>query len=141
LPLLRPVRQVAELGSLGRFTRMNVISTQNAEHYTWAERCDGWHLLCSEELNVIQERMPPKTSEVAHFHIRSRQFFYVLSGTLSILVGDRLHTVSAEHGLEVAPKMTHRVFNDGDLDVRFIVISSPPSHGDRADAAKPLSTP
>lgn len=53
--------------------------------------CDGWHLLRGEELSVIQERMPPKTSEVAHFHTRSRQFFYVISGTLSILLAGKLH--------------------------------------------------
>jgi mannose-6-phosphate isomerase-like protein (cupin superfamily) len=114
---------------------MQTISIRTAEHYTWADRCDGWHLLRSDELSVIQERMPPKTSEVAHFHARSRQFFYVLSGTLSILLNDRLHTLNAEQGLEVAPQVTHRVFNDADSDVRFIVISTPPAHGDRVITA------
>ena len=110
---------------------MRVISTQTAEHYTWADCCDGWHLLRSGELSVIQERMPPKTSEATHFHSHSRQFFYVLSGTLSILLNDTLHTLHAEQGLEVPPKATHRVFNDADSEVRFIVVSAPPSHGDK----------
>jgi mannose-6-phosphate isomerase-like protein (cupin superfamily) len=114
---------------------MQAISTKTAEHYTWADRCDGWHLLRSDELSIIQERMPPKTSEVAHFHTRSRQFFFVLSGTLSILLDDRLHTLGAEQGLEVAPKAKHRVFNDADSDVRFIVVSTPPAHGDRNTVA------
>ena|SRR6266404_8783021 len=114
---------------------MHVVSTQTAEHYSWADQCHGWHLLRSEEFSVIQERMPSKTSEVAHFHIRSRQFFYVLSGTLSILLDGKLHTLGAEHGLEVAPKVAHRVFNDADSEVRFIVVSTPPSHGDRVIAA------
>jgi len=70
---------------------MHVASIQTAEHYTWGDGCDGWHLLRGEELSVIQERMPPKTSEVAHFHTRSRQFFYVISGTLSILLAGKLH--------------------------------------------------
>jgi len=68
------------------------------------DRCDGWHLLQSDEFSVIQERMPPKTSEVAHFHAWSRQFFYVISGTLSILLDGTLHELAAEQGLEVAPK-------------------------------------
>lgn len=110
---------------------MQIISTQTAEHYTWGECCDGWHLLRSDECSVIQERMPPKTSEMAHFHNRSRQFFYVLSGTLSILAEGKLHTLQTEQGIEIAPKVIHRVFNDTQSDVRFIVISSPPSHGDR----------
>ncbi|MBI4326021.1 MAG: cupin domain-containing protein [Chloroflexi bacterium] len=114
---------------------MDVVSTQTAQHYVWGDRCDGWHLLHSDECSVIQERMPPQASEVAHYHSRSRQFFYVLSGTLSILVEGKLHVLGPEHGLEIAPKAVHRVFNDMDSDVRFIVISTPPSHGDRIVAA------
>jgi mannose-6-phosphate isomerase-like protein (cupin superfamily) len=84
---------------------------------------------------VIQERMPPRTSEAAHYHAQSRQFFYVLSGTLSILLDSTLHQLTVQHGLAVAPKIIHRVFNDTDAEVRFLVISTPPSHGDRHVAA------
>ncbi|WP_040546942.1 cupin domain-containing protein [Pedosphaera parvula] len=111
-----------------------IISIQTAEHYTWGDRCDGWHLLRSAELSVIQEQMPPQTSEVAHFHGRSRQLFYVLSGTLSISVEGKVHSLNPEQGLEIAPQVTHRVYNDTDSNVRFMVISSPPSHGDRVVA-------
>jgi len=113
---------------------MHTVSTQTAEHYTWGEHCDGWHLLQSVELSVIQEQMPPQTSEVAHSHTRSRQFFYVISGTLSVLCDGKLHKLTAEHGLQIAPTIVHRVFNDSNIDVRFIVISSPPSHQDRINA-------
>ena len=115
---------------------IKTVSTETAEHYTWGDRCDGWHLLESDDLSVIQERMPPKTSEEEHFHARSRQFFYVISGTLSILLDDTLHQLATANGLEVAPKVAHRVFNDTDADVRFIVVSTPPSHGDKIVAAQ-----
>ena len=108
---------------------MHVASIQTAEHYTWGDGCDGWHLLRGEELSVIQERMPPKTSEVAHFHTRSRQFFYVISGTLSILLAGKLHRLAAEQGLEVAPKITHRVLNESEADVLSPVTSKPASRG------------
>jgi len=110
---------------------MQVISTQTAERYTWADSCDGWHLLRSDEVSVIQEKMPPKSSEASHFHARSRQFFYVLSGTLTIVMDGSTHTIGTEQGLEIPPKTVHRVFNDGESEVRFLVVSAPPSHGDR----------
>ncbi len=113
---------------------MHTVSTQTAEYYTWGEHCDGWHLLKCSELSVIQEQMPPQTSEVTHSHTRSRQFFYVISGTLSILCDGKLHKLTAEHGLQIDPTIVHRVFNDSNIDVRFIVISSPPSHQDRINA-------
>lgn len=113
---------------------MKVLSTQTAEHYTWGQRCDGWHLLRSDACSVIRERMPPQTSEVAHFHTRSRQFSYVLAGTLTIIVTGEHQVLNHEQGLEIPPKATHRVLNDTDSDVHFIVISAPPSHGDRVVA-------
>ncbi len=99
-----------------------MISIKTAEHYCWAGKCDGWHLLKDNACSVIQERMPPKTSEIAHYHIKSRQFFYVLSGELSIVLDGQLHELHVEEGLEVPPKATHRVFNGADNEARFIVI-------------------
>ena len=58
------------------------ISTANADHYSWGGQCDGWHLVRAQGLSVIEERMPPGTAEVKHWHTRARQFFYVVSGTL-----------------------------------------------------------
>jgi mannose-6-phosphate isomerase-like protein (cupin superfamily) len=63
---------------------VQVISTENAEHYTWGDRCDGWFLLKSDKFHVIQERMPPRTAEVMHYHRNSRQMFYVLRGELTM---------------------------------------------------------
>jgi hypothetical protein len=49
------------------------ISKLTAEHYVWGEGCDGWHLVKNSNLSVIHERMPPNTSEVKHYHEKSRQ--------------------------------------------------------------------
>jgi mannose-6-phosphate isomerase-like protein (cupin superfamily) len=114
---------------------MHVISTQTAEHYTWGQSCDGWHLARSHELSVIQERMPPNTSEAAHYHARSRQFFYVLAGTLSIQINGQTHVLLAHHGLEIPPHVSHRAFNDTDTDTSFLVISVPPTQGDRIEVS------
>jgi mannose-6-phosphate isomerase-like protein (cupin superfamily) len=110
---------------------MQVISSQTAEHYPWGDQCDGWHLLRSPEVSVIQERMPSNSSEVPHLHTKSRQFFYVLSGRLSVLVNGTTFIVEAERGLEIPPGTPHQVFNDSDSDAGFIVISVPPSHEDK----------
>ena len=42
----------------------------NAEHYTWGDACDGWHLLRDPTLSVIRERVPPSAGEVKHYHAR-----------------------------------------------------------------------
>jgi len=41
------------------------VSTATAEHYTWGDACDGWFLVRTPELQIIEERMPPGASERA----------------------------------------------------------------------------
>jgi mannose-6-phosphate isomerase-like protein (cupin superfamily) len=110
------------------------VSAANAEHYSWGHVCDGWHLLCSENLSVIEERMPAGSAEERHFHGKLRQFFYVLEGELTMEVDGRLYSLQARQGLEIAPGQPHQALNRSSADVRFLVISQPPSHGDRQPA-------
>lgn len=117
-----------------------MIDKNNAEHYEWGANCDGWHLVQSPELSVIHERMPAGTSEARHFHHLSRQFFFVLSGVVTIEISGTSHEIRALQGLEVAPGVPHQVLNRADMDAEFLVISQPPSHGDRVDVTEPMGT-
>lgn len=112
------------------------VSTENAEHYKWGEVCDGWHLLRDASLSVIEERMPPGAKEQRHFHVWSRQFFYVIAGELTMELAGRAHSLTAGYGLEIAPGEPHQALNHSAQDVRFLVISQPPSHGDRGLAVQ-----
>lgn len=108
-----------------------MISKETAEHYTWGDVCDGWHLVKNGDLSVIQERMPPHTSEVRHFHEKSNQFFYILSGEAAIEIEGRQEILKAGEGVEIPCGTAHQMFNKSNDFLEFIVISSPPSHGDR----------
>ena len=106
-------------------------SKHTAEHYTWGQGCNGWHLVKTEKLSIIQERMPPGTSEARHYHTKARQFFFVLSGTATIEIDGERDVLRSHEGVEVPPNVAHQMFNLSDSDIEFIVISHPPSHGDR----------
>lgn len=110
-----------------------VTSRAVAEHYTWGAGCDGWRLAPGPDLSVIEERMPPGTAETRHAHARARQFFYVLSGVLTMARDTGSVCVRAMEGIEIPPGVPHQARNDSDADVRFLVISSPATHGDRQD--------
>jgi mannose-6-phosphate isomerase-like protein (cupin superfamily) len=75
--------------------------------------------------------MPPGTAEVRHRHLRARQFFYVLAGQLELEVEGTRHRLEAGMGLEIDPRVAHQVTNRGACDAMFLVVSQPPSHGDR----------
>ncbi|MBO2011709.1 cupin domain-containing protein [Hymenobacter negativus] len=111
------------------------ISTQTAEHYIWGNACDGWHLLRSDSLSVIQERMPPGTAEQRHFHERAQQVFFILAGEATFEVGEQSVRVAAQESLHIVPGIPHRIANYGPLDLHFLVISEPKAHGDRVNEA------
>lgn len=111
------------------------ISTDTAAHYVWGGSCDGWHLVKAAALSVIEERMPPGTCEERHWHARAVQFFYVLSGTVTLEVEGTNHELHPGAGIELPSGTAHQARNNGPDDARFLVISSPPHQGDRRDAA------
>jgi|ERR1035437_1494122 mannose-6-phosphate isomerase-like protein (cupin superfamily) len=109
------------------------VSATNAEHYTWGGNCDAWYLVRTPGLNIIEELMPPGASETPHHHVHARQFFYVLTGELTLTVGGHDHILHAQEGLEIAPGEIHQAINRTSAPVRILVTSSPPSHNDRID--------
>lgn len=109
------------------------VNVGNVEHYTWGEACDGWHLVKSQELSVIEERMPPQTAERRHFHNKADQFFYVLSGEAQMEIEGQMFTLKARSGLFIEHGQRHRISNKSDQDVTFLVISRPTTRGDRQE--------
>jgi len=107
------------------------VSHNTAEHYTWGDGCDGWHLAKDESLSVIEEQMPAGASEVLHYHERALQFFFILSGEAVMEVDDCNIRMVAREGLSIRPGVPHRIRNESKEPVQFLVISQPPSHGDR----------
>ncbi len=115
-----------------------IVDTTNAEHYKWGgpqgTDCDGWYMVQSEGLSVIEELMPPGTKEERHMHTRLRQFFYVLEGELTLGVEHHDFVIAAGKGVEVHPGQAHQAINRSGEPARIIVTSQPPSHGDRTPA-------
>lgn len=113
---------------------MQITSIENGEHYVWGTNCDGWHLAKSETLSVIQERVPSGSSETRHLHNRAEQFFYILSGIATLEVDAVVHTLHPNQGFHVPAGIAHTLSNKHNQNLEFLVISTPPSHGDRVNA-------
>jgi mannose-6-phosphate isomerase-like protein (cupin superfamily) len=110
-----------------------VTSIESAEHYIWGEACDGWHLLKRDDMSVIQERVPAGGTEVMHYHDHARQFFYILEGQGEMVFEDQTIGLKKGQGIEIAPLIKHQFTNQSDKDVHFLVISVPPTRGDRVN--------
>lgn len=108
-------------------------SIENTEHYKWGNDCDGWHLLKTDSLSVIQEKMPLGTSEQLHFHSRSQQLFYILSGVATFEIDKQSYTVNSGESIHIPAETVHCIANNGVVELEFLVISEPKAHGDRTE--------
>ena len=112
---------------------MKPIDRSSAEHYTWGDVCDGWHLVKRSDMSVIAERVPPGAKETCHFHSTARQFFFILSGCAVIETNGGRVTLKEGQGIEVAPGISHQFMNESPEDVHFLVVSHPSTRGDRVE--------
>ncbi len=110
----------------------SVVSAQQPlKHYMWGEGCDGWNLVDTPELSVKQERMPPHTAEVGHYHQKARQFFFILEGTAVFETERGRIEVTAHQGLEIEPGLKHSIKNESEAALVFILCSQPSTTNDR----------
>ncbi len=93
----------------------------------------GLILSQAADLMVIQERMPPNSTERRHHHSKARQFFYVLSGELTMEVEGTVSRAPSQSGIEIPPLARHQARNESHADVHFLVISSRTTRADRTD--------
>lgn len=109
-----------------------VANRETVDSYFWHDgACQAWRLMEQQDLTVIEEVMPPGTAEQRHSHTFARQFFYVLEGRAVMEAADRVLELGPGDGVQVVPKQAHRIRNDGDTDLRVLVISAPRATGDR----------
>lgn len=111
----------------------HAISRDDAEYYTWGAGCDGWRLLESAALSVIEERVPPGVGERAHRHARATQLFYLLEGEAVMEFETHDVALVAGQSLHVPAGVAHRFTNCSATGVRFLVVSAPTTRGDRED--------
>lgn len=115
----------------GQTGKLEPVDVANADHYVWGEVSDGWRLLDSTGVSVIEERVPAGAGEAWHVRDTATQSFYVLEGAAQVQTAVGAVDLSARQGVEVPAGLAHRFFNPGPEETRFLVISSPNTRGDR----------
>lgn len=70
-------------------------------------------------------RLPPKSANTLHRHIRAEEFYFVLEGEGRMRVGDETLTVPKYGGVLVAPDQLRQVFNDTDAEVLWLILGAP----------------
>jgi mannose-6-phosphate isomerase-like protein (cupin superfamily) len=79
----------------------------------------------SEILGARLWRLPPKSANTLHKHIRAEEFYFVVEGVGRIRVGEEALTVPIHGGVLVGPGQLRQVFNDTESDVLWLIVGAP----------------
>jgi hypothetical protein len=79
----------------------------------------------SELMGARVWRLPPKSANTLHKHVRAEELYFVVQSTGRIRVGDLTLTVPEHGGVLVGPSQLRQVFNDTDRDVLWLIASAP----------------
>jgi mannose-6-phosphate isomerase-like protein (cupin superfamily) len=88
-------------------------------------KADYLERTASENMGARLWRLPPKSANSLHKHIRAEEFYFVLEGTGRLRVGDETLTVPKHGGVLVGPDQLRQVFNDTDAEVLWLIIGAP----------------
>ena len=79
----------------------------------------------SENLGARLWRLPPKSANTLHKHIRVEEFYFVLEGTGRLRVRGETLTVAKYGGVLVGRDELRQVFNDTDEEVLWLIVGAP----------------
>src|SRR4051812_33131580 len=79
----------------------------------------------SEILGARLWRLPPRSANTLHKHVRAEEFYFVLEGVGRMRVGEETLTVPRLGGVLVGPAVLRQIFNDSDTEVLWLVVGAP----------------
>ena len=88
-------------------------------------------LVNTDALSVKQELMPGNTAESLHYHEKAQQFFFILKGIATFEVEEQFFLVKENTGFHIPAGKKHRIINNANTDLEFILRSQPSTNNDR----------
>ena len=111
---------------------MQALNKETAlHHYKWGDDYDGWVFVDTETLSIKLELMTGQAAETLHYHEKAQQFFFILKGIATFEVEGKLFTVKANEGFYIYPGTKHRIANNSNEELEFILSSQPSTNRDR----------
>jgi mannose-6-phosphate isomerase-like protein (cupin superfamily) len=79
----------------------------------------------SENIGARLWRLPPRSANTLHKHVRAEEFYFVLEGVGRMRIGEETLTVPRYGGVLVGPGQLRQVFNDTDTDALWLIVGAP----------------
>src|ERR1700675_4037709 len=78
----------------------------------------------SQILGARLWRLPPRSANTLHKHVRAEEFYFVVEGVGRIGVAEEPLTVPQHGGILVGPQFLRQVFNDTESEVLWLIVGA-----------------
>ena len=79
----------------------------------------------SEAMGARLWKLPPKSANTLHKHVKTEEFYFVLEGEGRMRIDGETVTVPRHGGVLVGPGSLRQVFNDTEDEVLWLIVGAP----------------
>ncbi len=75
--------------------------------------------------SLAEARLPPGGSTTPHYHPKTEEIYYILSGAGRMRIGDETRDVAPGDAIGIPPGQVHQIVNIGDSTLLFLCCCAP----------------
>jgi mannose-6-phosphate isomerase-like protein (cupin superfamily) len=80
---------------------------------------------CIRHQSLAEARLPVGGQTTPHYHPRTEEIYYILSGQGDMRIGDESSAVVPGDAIAIPPGVEHQITNTGDATLKFICCCAP----------------
>lgn len=109
---------------------MDVQNINRVEAFTTKDGSEIRELLahrnsCIREQSLAEARLPSGASTTPHYHIRTEEIYYILSGAGQMRIGDERRAVGPGDAIAIPPGQVHQITSTGGETLTFLCCCAP----------------
>jgi len=109
---------------------MDIINISTTEAFITKDGSEIRELLanrnsCIENQSLAEARLPLGATTTAHYHPRTEEIYYILSGRGRMQIDDDARDVAQGDAIAIPPGARHQITNTGDEQLVFLCCCAP----------------
>ncbi len=80
---------------------------------------------CIAKQSLAEARLPPGASTAPHYHPRTEEIYYILTGTGRMQIGEEVRDVGPGDAIAILPGQVHTITNTGQGVLKLLCCCAP----------------
>ncbi len=94
---------------------------------------------CLRQQSLAEARVSPGAATTPHFHRKTEEIYYILTGRGRMTVGDEVRAVAPGDAIAIPPQVAHQILNTGPEPLVFLCCCAPAYEHDDTVLVGPAS--